>query len=112
MKVAYETYLKEVLVVSNEKDRKVESIEDPDMATYMLANHPRFYDFVHTFGNPIDMVNLKSEGKNISQLSAKIELINMMPDSNGKTYNKKLLLGMSITDLKAMCSKLFKVDVL
>lgn len=65
LKIAYETYLKEILVVKDEKDRKVDSIEDPDMASYMAEYHPRFYEFVHKYGSPLDMVNLKSEGKNI-----------------------------------------------
>lgn len=44
----------------------MESIEDPDLAKYMDEFHPRFYALVHKYGSPIDMVNLKKEGKNIS----------------------------------------------
>ncbi len=32
--------------------------------------------------------------------------------SEGKTFKKKLLLVMTVTNLKAMCSKLFKVNLL
>ena len=63
------------------------------------------------YGSPLDMVNLKKEGKNIAQTSAKIEFVNML-EENGKNYTKKMLLTMTLTDLKAVVSKLFKKDVL
>jgi len=92
MKICYEVYLKEVLVVKDEKDRKVESIDDPEMAAYMAEFHPRFYEFVHKFGSPLDMVNLKSEGKNIGSHAAKVELCNEVEGINGKKLTKKLIL--------------------
>ena len=98
---------------SGNKEVKVDNIEDPEMAKYMEENHPRFYQLVGTYGSPLDMVNLKKEGKNISQTSAKIEMINKQEGmENSKTFKKKLLLNMTVTDLKAMCSKLFKLNVL
>lgn len=45
----------------------------------MMIHHPRFYELVQKYGSPLDLVNLKKEGKNISQTSAKILLINMLP---------------------------------
>ena len=66
LKIAYETYLREAMLDIEEKDRKVEHIEDPDMARYMQEYHPRFYELVHLYGSPLDMVNLKKEGKNIA----------------------------------------------
>lgn len=67
LKIAYETYLREEMTHIKEiKDRKVETLEDEDMAKYMLIHHPRFYDLAHIYGSPLDMVNLKKEGKNIA----------------------------------------------
>lgn len=40
----------------------------------MMARHPRWYELVEMYGNPIDMVNLKQEGTNIASTSAKIKL--------------------------------------
>jgi hypothetical protein len=83
------------------------------MAEYMAQFHPRFYELVHEYGSPLDLVNLKKEGKNIAQTSAKIQLINMITgQEDSKTFNKKLILTISVTDLKGICSKLFKLNVL
>ena len=43
MKIALETYLTDILKVDDEKDRKVDSLEDPDMCKYMEEFHPRFF---------------------------------------------------------------------
>ena len=91
--------------------QKVESEEDEAMAAYMQIHHPRFYDLVHVYGSPLNTVNLKNEGTNIASSSAKIEFVNMLGD-NGKNYTKKMLLTMTLTDLKGIVSKLFKMDVL
>lgn len=113
LKIAYEEYLRMLAEQSGNKDVKVENVEDPDMARYMEVNHPRFSQLVGIYGSPLDMVNLKKEGKNIAQTSATMELINMLPgQENSKTFKKKLLLTMSVTNLKGMCSKLFKINVL
>ena len=58
------------------------------------------------------MVNLKKEAKNIAQSSAKCEFFSETAATSGKSMKKKLLLNMTISGLKALCSKLFKVDVL
>jgi hypothetical protein len=58
------------------------------------------------------MVSLKKEVKNISGGAAKVEFISECSATNGKTLTKKLLLSMSVSALKAMCSKLFKVEVI
>ncbi len=59
-------------------------------------------------GNPIEMVNMKQEGTNIASTSAKIQLISHCKENMGKTLEKKLLLSMTVGNLKAMCAKLFK----
>lgn len=41
----------------------------------MNEHHPRFYELVHLYGSPLDMVNLKKEGKNIAQTAASLSLI-------------------------------------
>ena len=48
MKIAYAEYL-EQMKVENEADRKVSSLEDSDMAEFMLKNHPRFFDLAHAY---------------------------------------------------------------
>jgi hypothetical protein len=114
MKSAYETYLREILKVEKEEDRKVTDIHDvdSDLSKYMEEFHPRFYQLVQIYGSPVDLVNLKQEVKSISGGAAKIELISECSATNGKTMSKKLLLSMSVSALKAMCSKLFKVEVI
>ena len=66
LKITLETYLKEVLQVTDEKDRVLKTIEDEAFAAYVNEYHPRFYQLVQKYGSPIDLVNLKAEGKNIS----------------------------------------------
>ena len=58
------------------------------------------------------MVNLKAEGKNIAQTSAKLELESFLEKTKGKFLKKKLLLSMTVNALKSMCAKVFKGDVL
>jgi len=58
------------------------------------------------------MVNLKKEAKNIADSSAKVEFISEVEATKGKTLTKKVLLSMTVQSMKALCSKLFKVDVL
>lgn len=71
LKLAYEDYLRSIQV-KGEPEKKVESLDDPIMAVHMELNHPRFFELAHTYGSPLEMVNLKKEGKNISETSAKI----------------------------------------
>lgn len=71
--------------------------------------NPRWYELVEVYGNPQDSVSLKQEQNNISSTSAKLKLISV---ATGKTLEKKLLLSMTVNELKAMCSKLFKIEVI
>ena len=41
-------------------------------------------------------------------MAAQIELISEVEKTNGKVLKKKLLLTMTVTQLKSLCSKLFK----
>ena len=75
----------------------------------MLENHPRWYELVEVYGSPLDIVSLKKEGTNIASTSAKLKLHH---PPTGKTLEKKLLLSMTVKDLRAMCGKLFKVEVI
>jgi len=77
---------------------------------HMTESHPRFYELVETYGSPLDIVSLKKEGTNIASTSAKIKLIGVT--AGGKTLEKKLLLSMTVKDLKGMCAKLFKIEVI
>jgi predicted membrane-bound dolichyl-phosphate-mannose-protein mannosyltransferase len=43
LKIVYETYLKEVLQVKDEKDRNVNSVDDEGLKNYVNEHHPRFY---------------------------------------------------------------------
>jgi hypothetical protein len=58
------------------------------------------------------MVNLKQEGTNIASTSAKIKLKSFVPSTHGKELEKKLLLSMTVGQVKAMCTKFFKVDLI
>jgi hypothetical protein len=102
MKKAYEEYLQ-----ANNLQVRVE-LQDENLAKHMLEQHPRWYELVEVYGSPLDIVSLKKEGTNIASTSAKLSLIS----SSGKTLEKKLLLSMTVKDLKAMCGKLFKVELL
>lgn len=53
MKLAYATYLREVLKVKTEKDKTVEDLEDPGLAAYVMELHPRFYQLAHIYGSPL-----------------------------------------------------------
>ena len=78
----------------------------------MFEKHPRFYELAEKFGSPLDMVKMTDTTSNISSTSAKVTLISEVESTKGKTLDKKLHLSMTVTALKAMCSKLFKVEVL
>jgi hypothetical protein len=51
---------------------------------------------------------MKQEGTNIATNSAKVKLISHCKENMGKELEKKLLLSMTVGNLKAMCAKLFK----
>ena len=43
LKLAYATYLREILKVKDYKDKTVDDLEDPGLAAYVNEFHPRFY---------------------------------------------------------------------
>ena len=43
LKVAYETYLREILRVQDDKERTVESLDDEGLVAYVAEHHPRFF---------------------------------------------------------------------
>jgi hypothetical protein len=63
-------------------------------------------------GNPLETVSIQKEGTNISNSSAKVDLISQVPATLGKTMSKKLLMTMTVAQLKSLCSKLFQVESL
>jgi hypothetical protein len=93
-------------------EKKVENLEDPLLGLFMNENHPRWYELVEIHGSPLEMVNLKQEGTNIASTSAKIKLVSKSGPTTGKMLEKKLLLSMTVSALKAMCSKFFKIEVI
>ena len=64
------------------------------------------------YGSPLGTVKANDQKANLESNSAKVTLISDVPATQGKTLNKKLLLSMTVAQLKAMCSKLFKVEVM
>ena len=101
LKRTYEEY------VQAHSQARVE-LTDEALQKHMMEQHPRWYELVETYGSPIDLVSLKKEGTNIASTSAKIKL----SGPAGKVLEKKLLLSMTVGDLKSMCGKLFKIDML
>ena len=69
MKKAYEEYIRE-----NKIEVKLE-LNDDKLMRHMNDNHPRWYELAEIYGNPIDMVSLKQDGKNIASSSAKIKIM-------------------------------------
>lgn len=78
----------------------------------MNSKHPRWFQLVEKFGSPLETVSNSKEGTNISNSSAKVDLISEVPASLGKKLNKKLLMTMTVAQLKSVCSKLFAVEAL
>jgi hypothetical protein len=104
LKRSYEEYLQ-----ANGFTTKVELLDEALMK-HMNDTHPRWYELVEVYGSPLEIgVTLKKEGTNIASTSAKIKLIGV---ATGKCLEKKLLLTMTVKELKAMCAKLFKVEIL
>ena len=99
LKRMYEEYLQ-----SNKLEIRVE-LTDENLRMHMNEVHPRWYELVEVYGSPLEIVSLKKEGTNIASTSAKIKLIGV-----GKTLEKKVLLSMTVKDLKSMCTKLFRID--
>ena len=101
LKRTYEDY-----VQGKKLEQRVE-LTDETLMTYMNEVNPRWYELVETYGSPLDMISLKKEGTNIASTSAKLFLA-----GPGKILAKKLLLSMTVKDLKSMCGKLFKIEAL
>jgi hypothetical protein len=103
LKRSYEEYLQ-----ANGFTTKVE-LSDEVLMKHMNETHPRWYELVEVYGSPLVLgVTLKKEGTNIASTSAKLKLVG----EDGKTLEKKLLLSMTVNDLKSMCAKLFKIEVI
>lgn len=57
-------------------------------------------------------MQIQKELNLISSSSAKVTIVSEIPETLGKELSKKLLLTMTVAQLKAMCAKLFKVEVI
>lgn len=90
--------------------KELQDIQDPRLCEFVMKDHPRWFALVEKFGSPLDTVSIQKEGTNISNSSAKVSLISEIPETEGKKIDKKLLLSMTVSSLKAICSKLFKVE--
>ena len=101
LKKTYEDYIQ-----MNKLTQRVE-LTDETLMTYMNQYHPRWYELVEIYGSPLEIVSLKKEGTNIASTSAKLKLVGV-----GKILEKKLLLTMTVKDLKSMCAKLFKIEII
>lgn len=55
---------------------------------------------------------MKQEGTNIASQSAKVKLVSEIEATKGKVLEKKLLMSMTVSSVKAMCAKFFKVEVI
>jgi hypothetical protein len=101
---------KDFLAMTNQTS--IPSVEIPELAAFTSMNHPRFYELVEKFGSPVDMVSLQKEGTNISNSTAKVTLVSECENTLDKQLTKKLLLTMTVAELKSLCSKLFKAEAL
>ena len=109
---AYKEYLNQ-MKVANKALRVISSIEDEDFAQYVLEHHPRWYDLAHKSEFQLTDVNMKTEKQTMSDLAQKIEMSSVDESGNViKMVTKKLLKTMTISALKAMISKLFKIEVI
>lgn len=90
--------------------KSLESVQDPELAAYAAANHPRFYELCGKFGSPADLVSVQKEGTTISTTTAKVKIESACEATMGKILNKKLLLSMTVDALKGMCATLFKTN--
>jgi arsenate reductase-like glutaredoxin family protein len=92
---------------------KATSLEDEKLSAWMMENHPRWYELVETYGNPIEELNnIKQKGKNIKANSISVKIQSKLPKYMDKVYRKKLLGNMLVGAVKTLCSKLFLTGVL
>ena len=92
--------------------KELKELEDPRLLEFVNKEHPRWFSLVEKFGSPLETVSIQKEGTNIQNSTAQVELISHIEETQGKVLKKKLLLTMTVASLKAICSKLFKVEVL
>jgi len=78
----------------------------------MNKNHPRFYQLVQIYGSPVDLVDMKKAGSNISSGSATVRIISKHEKNEGKEIKKKLILTMTVSALKSLIAKLLKIEIL
>ena len=105
MKKTYQEFIKNV--------GKVDELDSPKLIEYMSIYHPRWYELVEMFGNPIEELNsIKIKAKDIKSNSFKIVILSHLEASKGKKLKKKVLASMTVQTLKTLCSKLFKADSL
>ena len=102
---------KQFLQTLNESD-KITELEDQRLGAFVIKDHPRFYQLCELYGSPVGTVKAQEQKTNLDANSAKVQLISDVEGTRGKTLNKKLLLSMTVAQLKAMCSKLFKIEVI
>lgn len=106
LKQSFKDYLKDKSLVS------ISNLEDESLRAYMNELHPRWFQLVEKFGSPLDTVSIQKEGTNIQNSTAKVDLVSQVAETEGKVLTKKLLLTMTVAELKSVCSKLFKVEAL
>jgi len=107
MKAEYKSFL----VSLGEENYKVENLEDERLRAFMIKDHPRFYQLCEMYGSPLEVVKIDQKA-NLQSNSAKVSLVSEAPATQGKVLKKKILLSMTVAGLKAMCSKLFKIEVM
>jgi hypothetical protein len=69
LKQSFKDYLK----ISGQS--QIESLENEGLCAYIQAEHPRWFQLVEKLGNPLETVSIQKEGTNISNSSAKVDLI-------------------------------------
>ena len=108
MKDAYRQFLE----VIGDKQSLPTDLDDQRLQNFMTLEHSRFFQLCEKYGSPIGMVQIQKELNLISNSSAKVDIVSEVEATKGKSLNKKLLLSMTVAQLKAMCSKFFKVEVI
>jgi hypothetical protein len=108
MKDAYRQFLDAI----GDKATMPTSLEDDRLQSFMVANHSRFFQLCEKYGSPVGVVQIQKDLNLISTSAAKVDIVSEVPETHGKVLSKKLLLTMTVAQLKAMCSKLFKVEVI
>lgn len=87
-------------------------IHNEEVAQYMEEHHKRFYELAEKYGSPVEMVDFKKAGSNLTSISAKVNIIARFGQNEGKKVTKKLVLSMTVAALKSLIAKLFKIEIL